>query len=357
MNRIEAEQDVHTIDPALESDDSGLVDIDFIPDNLEANNDIRALVKEAEQLSPADLSGIDADATTSLYMKEISGVPLLKPEEEVDLAKTIALGRQAMVEIGNKRVSEKRRVKLLRAIEEGSNSREHFLLANTRLVISVAKRYMGRGLSLLDLIQEGNIGLIRAEKKFNIELGNRFSTYATWWIRQAVTRAIADQGRTIRVPVHMSDKINQMLRTKNQLTQHFGRKPTDGELADALGTTVNRIEKLTRYSEVPISLDTPVGDEDDAVLGDYIKDGGQAPDDEASYKILQELLKTILTELPPREVTVLQLRYGLLDGYSYTLEEVGQKMGFTRERARQIESQALSRLRHPGRKRILREIS
>jgi RNA polymerase primary sigma factor len=242
------------------------------------------------------------------------------------------------------------------SIEDGWNAREHLITANSRLVISVAKKYMGRGVPFLDLIQEGNIGLIRAAKKFDYRRGHKFSTYATWWIRQAVTRAIADQGRTIRVPVHMGDQINKLLRVQHQLTQRLGRDPSVDELAEALEVTPQKVENMIQVARRPLSLETPTDDEEDSVLGDFIQDDEvPAPDETATYNLLREHLDVVLNGLPPREVRILQLRYGLLDGQAYTLEEVGRKMGVTRERVRQIEAQALSRLRHPAIRRRLRE--
>ena len=252
--------------------------------------------------------------------------------------------------------SYKKRQELRRKIEDGWGAREHLITANSRLVISVAKKYMGRGVPFLDLIQEGNIGLIRATKKFDYRRGHKFSTYATWWIRQAVTRAIADQGRTIRVPVHMGDQINKLLRVQHQLTQRLGREPTVEELADELEVPPKKVENMIQVARRPLSLETPTDDEEDSVLGDFIEDDeASPPDDTATYNLLREHLGEVLNSLPPREVRILQLRYGLLDGQAYTLEEVGRKMGVTRERVRQIEAQALSRLRHPSIRRKLRD--
>jgi RNA polymerase primary sigma factor len=251
-------------------------------------------------------------------------------------------------------VSENRKRELRLAIEDGWAAREHLITANSRLVISVAKKYMGRGVPFLDLIQEGNIGLIRAAKKFDYRRGHKFSTYATWWIRQAVTRAIADQGRTIRVPVHMGDQINKLLRVSHQLTQKLGRDPTTEEMADLLGVPPKKVENMIQVARRPLSLETPTDEEEDSVLADFIQDeDSPAPVESVTQNLLQEHLKEVLNSLPPREVRILQLRYGLLDGQSYTLEEVGRKMGVTRERVRQIEAQALSRLRHPGHRRKL----
>jgi len=302
------------------------------------------------------LANIDTDDTIGLYLKEVGRVPLLTAEEEVELAQRIERGRLAREELARGNVTPRRRMELQRLVEDGWAAREHLITANSRLVISVAKKYMGRGVPFLDLIQEGNIGLIRAAKKFDYRRGHKFSTYATWWIRQAVTRAIADQGRTIRVPVHMGDQINKLLRVQHQLTQRLGRDPTVEELAEALEVTPQKVENMIQVARRPLSLETPTDDEEDSVLGDFIQDDEiPAPDDTATYNLLREHLENVLDGLPPREVRILQLRYGLLDGQAYTLEEVGRKMGVTRERVRQIEAQALSRLRHPAIRRKLRE--
>lgn len=302
------------------------------------------------------LANIDTDDTIGLYLKEVGRVPLLTATEEVELAQRIEQGRLAREELAKGNVSLRRRRDLQVLIEDGWAAREHLITANSRLVISVAKKYMGRGVPFLDLIQEGNIGLIRAAKKFDYRRGHKFSTYATWWIRQAVTRAIADQGRTIRVPVHMGDQINKLLRVQHQLTQRLGRDPSVEELAGALDVTPQKVENMIQVARRPLSLETPTDDEEDSVLGDFIQDEEvPAPDETATYNLLREHLDNVLNGLPPREVRILQLRYGLLDGQAYTLEEVGRKMGVTRERVRQIEAQALSRLRHPAIRRKLRE--
>jgi RNA polymerase primary sigma factor len=302
------------------------------------------------------LDNIDTEDTIGLYLKEVGRIPLLTAEEEVDLAKRIENGRLSREELARGGGSPQRRYELQQLIHDGWAAREHLITANSRLVISVAKKYMGRGVPFLDLIQEGNIGLIRAAKKFDYHRGHKFSTYATWWIRQAVTRAIADQGRTIRVPVHMGDQINKLLRVQHQLTQRLGRLPGVDELAEALEVSPQKVEYMIRVARHPLSLETPTDDEEDSVLGDFIPDEEMpAPDDTATYNLLKEHIFGVLDGLPPREVRILQLRYGLVDGQSYTLEEVGRKMGVTRERVRQIEAQALSRLRHPSVQRKLRE--
>lgn len=302
------------------------------------------------------LANIDTSDTIGLYLKEVSRVPLLTAEEEVELAQRIERGRMAREELAKGNISIRRRSELRRLIEDGWAAREHLITANSRLVISVAKKYMGRGVPFLDLIQEGNIGLIRATKKFDYRRGHKFSTYATWWIRQAVTRAIADQGRTIRVPVHMGDQINKLLRVQHQLTQKLGRGPKVEELAEALEVPPKKVENMIQVARRPLSLETPTDNEEDSVLGDFIEDeDSPPPDDTATHHLLQDHLVEVMENLPPREVRILQLRYGILDGQAYTLEEVGRKMGVTRERVRQIEAQALSRLRHPTVRRKLRD--
>ena len=296
------------------------------------------------------------DDTIGLYLKEIGRVPLLTAEEEVSLAKRMEAGKLAQEELDADGLNPEKRGELRELMLDGLSAREHLIRANSRLVISVAKKYMGRGVPFLDLIQEGNIGLIRAANKFNYRLGHKFSTYATWWIRQAVTRAIADQSRTIRVPVHMGDQINKLLRTAHRLTQELGREPTSEELAIALEIPTRKAEEMLRVARRPLSLEMPTDADGDSELGDFIEDeDSTAPDDEVTSSMLRELLQYILQDLPPREVRILQLRYGLVDGETYTLEEVGRKLGVTRERVRQIEAQALSRLRHPTHARRLRD--
>jgi RNA polymerase primary sigma factor len=360
----EAEQDVEQLEEAFAALLSA--GIPFIEDATTVEPSEEELVAaegaeaepEIEQDAALDdyLANIDTDDTIGLYLKEVSRVPLLTAEEEVELAQRIERGRMAREELAKGNVSPRRRMELRRLIEDGWAAREHLITANSRLVISVAKKYMGRGVPFLDLIQEGNIGLIRATKKFDYRRGHKFSTYATWWIRQAVTRAIADQGRTIRVPVHMGDQINKLLRVQHQLTQRLGREPSVEELADALEVPPKKVENMIQVARRPLSLETPTDDEEDSVLGDFIEDDEAAPpDDTATYNLLREHLSEVLNGLPPREVRILQLRYGLLDGQAYTLEEVGRKMGVTRERVRQIEAQALSRLRHPSIRRKLRD--
>ncbi len=357
----EAEQDVEQLEEtfaALMSAGISYVE-DEIAHEEPSDEDLTVVDEETAEVKVAvadDLENIDTDDTIGLYLKEVSRVPLLNAEEEVELAQRIERGRMAREELAKGNVNNRRRLELRKLIEDGWAAREHLITANSRLVISVAKKYMGRGVPFLDLIQEGNIGLIRATKKFDYRRGHKFSTYATWWIRQAVTRAIADQGRTIRVPVHMGDQINKLLRVQHQLTQRLGREPTVEELAIALDVPPKKVENMIQVARRPLSLETPTDDEEDSVLGDFIEDDeAPPPDASATYNLLREHLEDVLNGLPPREVRILQLRYGLLDGQAYTLEEVGRKMGVTRERVRQIEAQALSRLRHPSIRRKLRD--
>ncbi len=360
----EAEQDVSQLEEAFAALMSAGIpfveDDEALPEPTDeeiTKDEEKELVEEISvDLMVDDLKHIDTDDTIGLYLKEVSRVPLLTAEQEVELAQRIERGRMGREELARGNVGKIRRMELRKLIEDGWAAREHLITANSRLVISVAKKYMGRGVPFLDLIQEGNIGLIRATKKFDYRRGHKFSTYATWWIRQAVTRAIADQGRTIRVPVHMGDQINKLLRIQHQLTQKLGRDPSVEELADALDVLPKKVENMIQVSRRPLSLETPTDNEDDSVLGDFIEDDEiPAPDETATYNLLREHLELVLDMLPPREVRILQLRYGLLDGQAYTLEEVGRKMGVTRERVRQIEAQALSRLRHPTIRRKLRD--
>ncbi len=310
-----------------------------------------------EELAEDALAAIETDDTVGLYLKEIGRIPLLTAEEEVSLAKRIERGKKAQKQLTqNNRLKADTQHRLRDIWRDGQAAREHLITANSRLVISVAKKYIGRGVPFLDLIQEGNIGLIRAARKFDYRRGHKFSTYATWWIRQAVTRAIADQGRTIRVPVHMGDQINRLIRVSHQLTQELGREPTPEELAEALNVPLKKAEQMIQVARRPLSLETPTDEDEDSVLGDFIEDQeAVVPSDAVTHNMLQETIHEILASLPPREVRILQLRYGLVDGESYTLEEVGKKLGVTRERVRQIEAQALSRLRHPTHSRRLKD--
>lgn len=360
----EAEQDFEQLEEAFAAlISAGIPYTENVPSEEPTDDELAFEEEEEEDRKTAgqvksldDLAHIDTDDTIGLYLKEVSRVPLLTAEQEVELSQRIERGRMSREELARGNVKNRRHFSLRHLIEDGWTAREHLITANSRLVISVAKKYMGRGVPFLDLIQEGNIGLIRATKKFDYRRGHKFSTYATWWIRQAVTRAIADQGRTIRVPVHMGDQINKLLRVQHHLTQRLGRDPAVEELAISLDVTPKKIENMIQVARRPLSLETPTDDEEDSVLGDFIEDNEEPPpDDSATYHILREHLDSVLTGLPPREVRILQLRYGLLDGQAYTLEEVGRKMGVTRERVRQIEAQALSRLRHPTIRHKLRD--
>ena len=360
----DAERDIEQLEEAyaaLQAAGIELVDTASIEDEP-TDEEVEEIEEEEDNIrdlanDDSYLSAIDADDTIGLYLKEIGRVPLLIAAEEVALAKRMEkmkFARERLAKGG--KTTQKQKGRLQYDIEDGWAAREHLITANSRLVISVAKKYMGRGVPFLDLIQEGNIGLIRAAKKFDYKRGHKFSTYATWWIRQAVTRAIADQGRTIRVPVHMGDQINKLLRVSHSLTQDLGRDPSVDELADALGVTGKKVESMIQIARRPLSLETPTDEEEDSVLGDFIQDeDSPAPVEVATKNLLREQIQEVLATLPPREVRILQLRYGLLDGESYTLEEVGKKMGVTRERVRQIEAQALSRLRHPSHRRKLRD--
>ena len=358
----DAEQDVEQLEKAFATlisagipyvEDSELLQT---PSDEEIETEAKTVESEKIQKTTDDLRNIETNDTIGLYFKEVSRVPLLTAQEEVELAQRIESGRMARAELARGNVSEKRRDNLRELIEDGWSAREHLITANSRLVISIAKKYLNRGVPFLDLIQEGNIGLIRATKKFEYRRGHKFSTYATWWIRQAITRAVADQGRTIRVPVHMGDKINKLLRTRHQLMQQFDREPTIEELAEAFEVTTQKVEYMLQVARRPLSLELPTDDEGDSTLGDFIEDDeAPPPDDTATYHLLKEHLVSVLDSLPSREVRILQLRFGLFDGRIYTLKEVGQKMGVTRERVRQIQTQALSRLRHPSIKRRLRD--
>ncbi len=324
-----------------------LQDVDLTPEQIDdiyemfANEGIEVLESEGDRPGAASraadeeeddsiLQGISVDDPVRMYLKEIGKVPLLTAEEEVELAKRIERGDEE----AKRRLTE----------------------ANLRLVVSIAKRYVGRGMLFLDLIQEGNLGLIKAVEKFDYRKGYKFSTYATWWIRQAITRAIADQARTIRIPVHMVETINKLIRVSRHLLQQLGREPTPEEIAKEMGLPVERVRDIIKIAQEPVSLETPIGEEEDSHLGDFIEDEeAPAPAEAASYLLLREQLEEVLDTLTPRERKVLRLRFGLEDGRARTLEEVGQVFGVTRERIRQIEAKALRKLRHPTRSKKLRD--
>jgi RNA polymerase primary sigma factor len=313
--------------------------IDLVADNAKPAD--RVVTEEAEGRdaeSESDASthdqalpeGVGLDDHVRMYLKEIGRVPLLTAEEEVELAKRIEMGEE--------------------------EARRGLAEANLRLVVSIAKRYLGRGMLLLDLIQEGNLGLIKAVEKFDYRKGYKFSTYATWWIRQAITRAIADQARTIRIPVHMVETINKLTRISRQLLQELGREPTPEEIAEEMDLPVERVREIMKIAQEPVSLETPIGEEEDSHLGDFIEDqDALAPAEAASFLMLKEQLEEVLDTLTPREERVLRLRFGLDDGRTRTLEEVGQVFGVTRERIRQIEAKALRKLRHPSRSKKLKD--
>jgi len=323
--------DIEADPDALERIFNALRDIGIAVSDGERDADAVDDIEDAEAVARTEeVDSASLDDPVRMYLREIGRVPLLRAEQEVHYAKLIERGNQA--------------------------ARDALTEANLRLVVSIAKKYMGRDLSLLDLIQDGNLGLIRAVEKFDHRRGYKFSTYATWWIRQAITRGIADQARTIRVPVHMVDTINKQIRVSRRLLQELGREPADEEIADELGITPERVREIRKISQNPISLETPVGEEDDASLGDFIEDkGATAPADAASQTMLHGHVDDILDTLTPRERRVVQLRFGLVDEHQRTLEEVGRRFGVTRERIRQIEATALRKLRHPSRSGALRD--
>jgi RNA polymerase primary sigma factor len=334
--------------------------VDILDRETESSKDEDGLSEVDSEFEPyLGIDSISSDDTIGLYLKEMSRVPLLSSEEELDLAQRIELGRFAKngLERLNGRASALRRQELEQQTADGELAREHLIKANTRLVVSIAKRYIGRGVPFLDLIQEGNLGLMKAVEKYEYRRGFRFSTYATWWIRQTITRSIADQGRTIRVPVHMVDRIRQLYRLTHEMEQKLGRAPNNEELAEEMGVTPGKIDWMMRVSWLPLSLESPInGEEEDSELGMFVEDQlTPSPIQSAYSKMLREKIEAVLETLPPREARILRLRFGLENGHTYTLEEVGQKFGLTRERIRQIESKALRRLRHPRRSRQLKE--
>jgi len=305
----------------------------------------------------ANLDEISADDTVSLYLKQMGQVPLLTAQEEVEIAKKIEQGCEARRKIRERSYrDEEERDHLEDIVYMGELARGQLVEANTRLVVSVAKKYVGQGVPFLDLIQEGNIGLMKAVEKFDYHRGYKFSTYATWWIRQGITRALAQQSRLIRLPVHAGDQIRRVYRIAEQLEQESGRKPTAEEIADQATLPTSKVEQLLRISRYPVSLERPVGDDGDTEFGDFIEDEeSPPPSDLASQQVLRETLESVMTALSPREARILRLRFGLRDGRAHTLEEVGEKFGLTRERIRQIEHQALDRLRNPRRRLILQD--
>ncbi|MFD0703979.1 RNA polymerase sigma factor RpoD [Slackia equolifaciens] len=296
-----------------------------------------------------------------MYLKEIGKVPLLNAAQEIDLAMKIEAGVAAAAELEKAEdegieLDRRERRRLTRVEQVGLDAKQQLIEANLRLVVSIAKRYVGRGMLFLDLIQEGNLGLIRAVEKFDYTKGFKFSTYATWWIRQAITRAIADQARTIRIPVHMVETINKLVRIQRQLLQELGRDPSPEEIGEKMGLTAERVREIQKISQEPVSLETPIGEEEDSQLGDFIEDDAAiVPPDAASFSMMQEQLSKVLEGLAERERKVIMLRFGLEDGHPHTLEEVGRQFGVTRERIRQIESKTLAKLRHPNRSARLKD--
>lgn len=330
--------------------------IELVEDLDKELEEIEVSKEELEDLSVPE--GINIDDHVKMYLKEIGKVNLLTPEEELSLAKRMADGETAkeqLEEIGEK-IDEDTKKQIDLLIADGEKAKKSLAEANLRLVVSIAKRYVGRGMLFLDLIQEGNLGLIKAVDKFDYTKGYKFSTYATWWIRQAITRAIADQARTIRIPVHMVETINKLVRVSRQLVQELGREPTPEELAKELNMPVDKVREISKISQEPVSLETPIGEEEDSHLGDFIPDeDAPAPSEAASFVLLKEQLGAVLETLSEREAKVLRLRFGLDDGRARTLEEVGKEFDVTRERIRQIEAKALRKLRHPSRSKKLKD--
>ena len=342
---------------------------DMILDDDDA--DIDKLDEEEIELDKIDLSvpeGVSIEDPVRMYLKEIGKVPLLSAEEEIELAKNMEAGAVAKEKIAILKSREenateeelaeiKEEIKnLQKDLDAGDEAKKRLAEANLRLVVSIAKRYVGRGMLFLDLIQEGNLGLIKAVEKFDYRKGYKFSTYATWWIRQAITRAIADQARTIRIPVHMVETINKLIRVSRQLLQELGREPSPEEIAAEMNMPVERVREILKISQEPVSLETPIGEEEDSHLGDFIQDDNvPVPADAAAFTLLKEQLEEVLGTLTEREQKVLTLRFGLEDGRARTLEEVGKEFNVTRERIRQIEAKALRKLRHPSRSRKLKD--
>ncbi len=326
----------------------------------EADEESFALTENnADQFeSSLTAEGVTIDDPVKVYLKEIGRVPLLTSEEEVNLALTIKAGNDAKekYDADPDALSEEEKEECLKAIKKGAAARKRLSEANLRLVVSIAKRYVGRGMQFLDLIQEGNLGLIKAVEKFDHTKGFKFSTYATWWIRQAITRAIADQARTIRIPVHMVETINKVKKVSSQLLHEQGKEPTAEEIAERLEMPVDKVREIMRVAQEPVSLETPIGEEEDSHLGDFIPDDeAPVPAEVASHTLLREQLSEVLESLTDREEKVLRLRFGLVDGRPRTLEEVGKEFNVTRERIRQIEAKALRKLRHPSRSKKLKD--
>jgi RNA polymerase primary sigma factor len=316
---------------------------------------IEEVAKTTARKDVFDLEDIPTEDGLGLYLKEAASDPLLSREQELRLARAVRKGHDAEHGLANRDLGHLERSRLKRDVEEARLARERLIVANTRLVISIAKRYRGRGLSFLDLIQEGNLGLMKALEKYDYTRGFKFSTYATWWIRQSVSRAIADQGRMIRIPVHMSDRIRHMYQIAYRLEQEHDRRPTPEEIAHEMGLPPRKVRWMLKVSHYPLSLEKPVGEDEHNELGRLIEDdSAPAPSEVAYQQLLRNKIEQVLSTLTAREARILRLRFGLYDGHSYTLKEIGEKFGLTRERIRQIEHKALRRLRHPRRSRQLR---
>ena len=325
---------------------------------------VEEVTKEELEDTESLAEGFAIDDPVRMYLKEIGKVDLLTPDEEVELAKKMQAGMEAKEKIkelderqhNGEQIDEKEYQALRKAIRGGENAKKRLSEANLRLVVSIAKRYVGRGMLFLDLIQEGNLGLLKAVEKFDCTKGFKFSTYATWWIRQAITRAIADQARTIRIPVHMVETINKVIRVSRQLLQELGHDPQPEEIAEEMNMPVERVREILKIAQEPVSLETPIGEEEDSHLGDFIPDDDALePAEAASFTLLKEQLVEVLKTLTPREEKVLRLRFGIEDGRTRTLEEVGKEFNVTRERIRQIEAKALRKLRHPSRSKKLKD--
>ncbi|MCI9317229.1 MAG: RNA polymerase sigma factor RpoD [Oscillospiraceae bacterium] len=331
-----------------------------MPDDMDPPIDEIAEIEEEELVDPNTLvDSFAIDDPVRMYLKEIGKVPLLSPEEEIALAQKMSDGNLAQEQVdslGGAELSEQDLARLKAIIKEGEKAKQKLAEANLRLVVSIAKRYVGRGMLFLDLIQEGNLGLIKAVEKFDYTKGYKFSTYATWWIRQAITRAIADQARTIRIPVHMVETINKVIRVSRQLLQELGHDPSPEEISAEMSMPVDKVREILKIAQEPVSLETPIGEEEDSHLGDFIPDeGASEPSEAASFTLLKEQLVDVLSTLTPREEKVLKLRFGIEDGRTRTLEEVGKEFNVTRERIRQIEAKALRKLRHPSRSKKLKD--
>ena len=333
-----------------------------ISDDIEPPMEEIAEIEEEELVDPNTLvDSFNIDDPVRMYLKEIGRVPLLSADEEVTLATAMSAGRAAQERIDQaaeteETISDEEMAQLKADIKAGNKAKQKLAEANLRLVVSIAKRYVGRGMLFLDLIQEGNLGLIKAVEKFDYTKGYKFSTYATWWIRQAITRAIADQARTIRIPVHMVETINKVIRVSRQLLQQLGHDPSPEEISAEMGMPVDKVREILKIAQEPVSLETPIGEEEDSHLGDFIPDeGASEPSEAASFTLLKEQLVDVLSTLTPREEKVLKLRFGIEDGRTRTLEEVGKEFNVTRERIRQIEAKALRKLRHPSRSKKLKD--